>query len=132
LKTARTSRAVSRWCTDAVYGILFDTGKAEIKPESAQAIGEVAKLLKADMVLKLSQALDDDVAAILKRLARTRHARLKDLVNEALRRGLASSTVLPPARETFRTTSVALGRCRMGTVDNVADTLAAAEGESFR
>ena len=26
----------------AVYGILFDTGKAAIKPESAQAIGEVA------------------------------------------------------------------------------------------
>jgi OmpA-OmpF porin, OOP family len=37
----------------AVYGILFDTGKATIKPESAQAIGEVAKLLKADAGLKL-------------------------------------------------------------------------------
>jgi outer membrane protein OmpA-like peptidoglycan-associated protein len=37
----------------AVYGILFDTGKAEIKPESAQAIGEVAKLLKADAGLKV-------------------------------------------------------------------------------
>jgi outer membrane protein OmpA-like peptidoglycan-associated protein len=37
----------------AVYGILFDTGKAEIKPESAQAIGEVAKLLKAEPGLKL-------------------------------------------------------------------------------
>jgi outer membrane protein OmpA-like peptidoglycan-associated protein len=37
----------------AVYGILFDTGKADIKPESAQAIGEIAKLLKADPGLKL-------------------------------------------------------------------------------
>ena len=37
----------------AVYGILFDTGKADIKPESAQAIGEVAKLLKADAGLKV-------------------------------------------------------------------------------
>jgi OmpA-OmpF porin, OOP family len=37
----------------AVYGILFDTGKATIKPESAQSIGEVAKLLKADPGLKL-------------------------------------------------------------------------------
>ena len=37
----------------AVYGILFDTGKADIKPESAQAIGEIAKLLKADAGLKL-------------------------------------------------------------------------------
>lgn len=37
----------------AVYGILFDTDKADIKPESAQAIGEVAKLLKARPALKL-------------------------------------------------------------------------------
>lgn len=37
----------------AVYGILFDTGKADIKPESAQAIGEIAKLLKGDPGLKL-------------------------------------------------------------------------------
>ena len=37
----------------AVYGILFDTGKSTIKPESAQAIGEVAKLLKSDATLKI-------------------------------------------------------------------------------
>ena len=36
-----------------VYGILFDTGKSTVKPESAQAIGEVAKLLKADPTLKI-------------------------------------------------------------------------------
>jgi outer membrane protein OmpA-like peptidoglycan-associated protein len=38
----------------AVYGILFDTDKADIKPESAQAIGEVAKLLEADPKLKIA------------------------------------------------------------------------------
>ena len=37
----------------AVYGIHFDTGKSTIKPESAQAIGEIAKLLKADPGLKI-------------------------------------------------------------------------------
>jgi OmpA-OmpF porin, OOP family len=37
----------------AVYGINFDTGKSTIKPESAQAIGEIAKLLTADPSLKL-------------------------------------------------------------------------------
>lgn len=37
----------------AVYGILFDTGKADIKPESAQAIGEIAKMMKGDPGLKL-------------------------------------------------------------------------------
>ncbi len=82
--------------------------------------------------MRTTLTLDDDVAAILKRLTRTRHTRLKDLVNEALRRGLASAAAPFPAREPFQTTSVALGSCRTGTVDNVADTLAAAEGESFR
>ena len=37
----------------AIYGIYFDTGKSTIKPESAHAIGEIAKLLKADPGLKI-------------------------------------------------------------------------------
>lgn len=37
----------------AVYGINFDTGKSTIKPESAQAISEIAKLLTGDPALKI-------------------------------------------------------------------------------
>lgn len=37
----------------AVEGIYFDTNKSELKPESEQAIGEIAKLLKADLALKV-------------------------------------------------------------------------------
>jgi OOP family OmpA-OmpF porin len=37
----------------AVYGIYFDTGKSDIKPESEQAITEIAKLLKNDVSLKV-------------------------------------------------------------------------------
>jgi outer membrane protein OmpA-like peptidoglycan-associated protein len=37
----------------AVQGIYFDTGKATLKPESAQAVGEVAKLLKASASMKV-------------------------------------------------------------------------------
>lgn len=37
----------------ALYGILFDTGKSDLKPESQQTIGEIAKLLKKEMKLKL-------------------------------------------------------------------------------
>jgi outer membrane protein OmpA-like peptidoglycan-associated protein len=37
----------------AVYGIYFDTGKADIKPASEPALAEIAKLLKADPKLKL-------------------------------------------------------------------------------
>ena len=37
----------------ALYGIYFDTGKAEVKPESQAALKEIAKLLKDDANLKL-------------------------------------------------------------------------------
>ncbi len=37
----------------AVYGIYFDTGKSDLKPESNQALGEIEKLLKNDAALKL-------------------------------------------------------------------------------
>lgn len=37
----------------AVYGIYFDTGKSDIKPESAAAIAEIATLLKSDPGLKV-------------------------------------------------------------------------------
>lgn len=37
----------------AVYGILFDTGKSVVKPESEPALVEIAKLLKAEPGLKL-------------------------------------------------------------------------------
>lgn len=37
----------------AVEGIYFDTGKADLKPESAAAVAEIAKLLQADLSLKV-------------------------------------------------------------------------------
>jgi len=37
----------------SVYGIYFDTGKAEVKPESDAALNEIAKLLQQDPQLKL-------------------------------------------------------------------------------
>ncbi len=37
----------------AVYGIYFDTGKAEVKPDSETTLGEIAKLLQQNPKLKL-------------------------------------------------------------------------------
>jgi len=37
----------------SIYGIFFDTGKSDIKPESDAAIAEIAKLLQAEAALKL-------------------------------------------------------------------------------
>jgi hypothetical protein len=38
----------------------------------------------------------------------------------------------PKKRGVFRTRSVDLGSCRTANVDNIADILAVAEGESFK
>jgi len=37
----------------AIYGIYFDTGKSELKPESNAALGEIAKMLKSQPDLKV-------------------------------------------------------------------------------
>lgn len=37
----------------AIYGIYFDTGSAEVKPESASTLAEIAKLLAQEPTLKL-------------------------------------------------------------------------------
>jgi OmpA-OmpF porin, OOP family len=54
---ATTADALSSGLTatghSVVNGILFDTGKAEVKPESAPALQEVVKLLKQDARLKV-------------------------------------------------------------------------------
>lgn len=82
--------------------------------------------------MRTTLTLDDDVAAKIERLRKTRNASLKDLVNEALREGLKHLAASPRRRVPFRTEAVDLGRCLIGNVDNVAEALAVAEGESFR
>jgi predicted flavoprotein YhiN len=82
--------------------------------------------------MRTTLTLDDDVSAALERLRKTRHAKLKDLVNEALRRGLRDMNARPKRSERFRTASVDLGRLRISGIDNVAEVLATTEGEPFK
>ena len=83
--------------------------------------------------MRTTLSLDKDVAAAIERLRKTRKISLKQLINEALRRGLGQMAS-PPAvpRRPFRTPAVSLGRCLVGKVDNVSEVLAVAEGESFK
>ena len=76
--------------------------------------------------------LEDDVAAALERLRRTRDASLKDLINEALRRGLKDMSNRTKRRERLRTRSVALGQLRIAGVDNIGEALAVADGEAHK
>lgn len=82
--------------------------------------------------MRTTLTLDDDVAAALQQLRKTRKATLKDLVNQALREGIKQMRAHPKPREPFRTQAAILGRLRVGSIDNVAEALSIAEGESFR
>jgi hypothetical protein len=76
--------------------------------------------------------LDKDVAIALERLRKARKTSLKKVVNDALRQGLGQMASPPPKRRAPRTRPVSLERCLVGTIDNVAEAIAIAEGESFR
>jgi Arc/MetJ-type ribon-helix-helix transcriptional regulator len=69
--------------------------------------------------MRRTLTLDDDVAAMLRRVRESRYASLKDVVNEALRRGLAQMESRPSRR-------------LIGNLDDVAEALAIAEGENFK
>jgi hypothetical protein len=82
--------------------------------------------------MRTTLTLDNDVAAALERLRKSRDASLKDLVNEAMRRGLKEMTAPPKRREPFRTRSVDLGELLIPSIDDIAEVLAIIEGETFK
>jgi hypothetical protein len=63
---------------------------------------------------------------------KSREATPKQLIDDALRRGLAEMTRGTKPRRIVRTRSVALGRLRLASINNVAEVLAIAEGEAFK
>jgi hypothetical protein len=81
--------------------------------------------------MRTTLTVDDDVAAVLERLRKTRNTSLKAVVNEALRRGVKEMESGPKQRKPFRTRTVSLGAPKI-PLDNVAESLAIAEGEWYR
>ena len=82
--------------------------------------------------MRTTLTLDDDVAAAIERLRRARNVNLKDIVNDALRKGLSDLSTRPKQREPFQTQVVALGRMRLPSIDNISESVAVAEGEAFK
>jgi Ribbon-helix-helix protein, copG family len=82
--------------------------------------------------MRTTLTLDDDVAAQLEQLRKSRGAGLKDLVNEALRRGLKEMNGRPKPRKPYSTRSVSLGEPKLANIDNIAEVLAIIEGENYK
>ncbi len=82
--------------------------------------------------MRTTLTLDDDVAAKLERIRRTRHIGLRELVNSALRRGLQLMNAPEDQKDRYTTAGVDLGKCQIGTIDDVSEALAVAEGEGYK
>ncbi len=82
--------------------------------------------------MRTTLTLDDDVAVQIARLRREHDLNLKDVVNEALRRGLRDMREPPKKRKPFRTQPVDVGRVFLPNIDNIAEVLAEIEGEDFK
>jgi Arc/MetJ family transcription regulator len=81
--------------------------------------------------MRTTLTLDDDVAAELERLQRSREVSWKELVNDVLRRGLRETSARPKKRQPFQTRTFDLGK-QLIHIDNTAEALAQLEGESFK
>jgi hypothetical protein len=81
--------------------------------------------------MRTTLSLDDDVATMLARVQEARKSSFKQVVNEALRQGLKQMTAPASPHQPYRTPSVSLGQCRVGSIDDVAEVLAVADSESY-
>ena len=72
--------------------------------------------------MRTTLSLDDDVAVLLEQMRKARDATFKQVVNDALREGLARLSS-PAETQAFRTQPVDLGSCYFPNLDNVWEVL---------
>jgi hypothetical protein len=82
--------------------------------------------------MRTTLTLEDDVAVRLERLRKERDATMKDIVNEALRRGIDQLSAKSRPRAPFRTRTASLGNPRLASLDNIGEVLALIEGDRHR
>jgi hypothetical protein len=83
--------------------------------------------------MRTTLTLEDDVAVLVTGVRKTGRGSLKDIVNEALRRGLRE--MVQPAdeqEELYRTPAVDLGRCLIGNVDDVSEHMTTSSPSSSK
>jgi hypothetical protein len=82
-------------------------------------------------MMRTTLTIDDDVAARLEHLRQQRDANLKDVVNDALRRGLDSIEAPPKSRKLYRIKTYDMGEPLI-PLDNIAEAIALIEGEDHK
>jgi hypothetical protein len=82
--------------------------------------------------MRTTLTLDDDVAAALERLRKQRDSSYRDVVNDVMRRGLRHALEVREPAGKYVTPVSDCGACLIGSLDNLAEVLAIAEGEDYR
>ncbi len=79
----------------AIYGIYFDTGESDLKPESDAALAEIAKLLKAQPALKVYIVGHTDMVGDAASNVRLSQARAQAVVNSlTTKSGVAAARLI--------------------------------------
>ncbi len=80
----------------AVYGVYFDTNKADLKPESEPALAEIVKMLEADEGLKLYVVGHTDNTGQFTHNVKLSQARAASVVNALVgKHGIAAARLTP-------------------------------------
>jgi outer membrane protein OmpA-like peptidoglycan-associated protein len=80
----------------AIYGIYFDTGKADVKPESEPALAEIAKLLKQKPTLKVFIVGHTDMVGDAATNMKLSQARAQAVVSALTSKyGIAAARLIP-------------------------------------
>ena len=101
----------------AVYGIYFDSGKSDVKPESEAALKEVAKLLSGDPALKLLVVGHTDSVGQLEANMKLSQARAEAVV-QALVKGHGVAAARLKAQGAGPIAPVATNRTEEGRAKN--------------
>lgn len=81
--------------------------------------------------MRTTLTLDDDVAVLLEKVRQANNLSFKRIVNDALRAGLTQLAKPGRRRHKIKTRQADLGRCLIGSLDDVSEALAVGEGEAF-
>jgi metal-responsive CopG/Arc/MetJ family transcriptional regulator len=82
--------------------------------------------------MRTTVTLEDDVAAALARIEKQEGTSPKEVINTAVRELVARRARRSRAAARYVTPAVDLGACLVGSLDDVGDALAHAEGDDFR
>ena len=81
--------------------------------------------------MRTTLTIDRDVAVQIERMRQEENDSLKEVVNRLLRQGIRADTDKKPRTQAIRTKTVDLGRCLIGSIDDVAEALSFGEGEGI-